>query len=289
VVVTEEQAQQAVRDDKAHGYVGIKVYDHLSLAAYKAIVEEAKIEELPVFGHLPFAVPLEVAIQSHQASIEHTDSFLDDLQANPADSEHMTEIELYEHADLRKMPHFAKEMREAGVWVCPTVVLNQMGWGKEQVAQGMKYFSPEFLKPYLKHYENGHFPGSEQELHYSLALVGALHEAGVKLLAGSDAFKPNVVPGFSLNEELSYLVQAGLTPYEAIAAATSGAARFLNLAGEFGTVKTGLRADLLLVDRNPLEDVHNVAKRSGVMLRGKWFSESELQGALNKVAAVEVH
>lgn len=120
------------------------------------------------------------------------------------------------------------------------------------------------------------------EIEYAIHVVRALHQAGVGLLAGSDAFKPNVVPGFSLLTEISYLVKAGLTPYEATKAATSDPARFLNLEGEFGAVKVGLRADLLLLNSNPLEDVRNLAKRSGVMLRGQWFPEKVLQDNLRK-------
>lgn len=282
VVKTAEQARQAVRDDKAHGYVGIKIYDYLSLEAYKAIVDEAKKVGLPVFGHLPDAVPLEIAIQSHQASIEHVDGWLNDLQPNPATAEKMTTTELMQRADFDKMAHFSKEMHDAGVWVCPTIVVYQMEWAKGHSGDGMNYFSTEFLKPYLKHYELFHPATAEVEIEYGIRVVRALHQAGVGLLAGSDAFKPNVVPGFSLLAELSYLVKADLTPYEAIKAATIDPARFLKLEGEFGAVKVGLRADLLLLNANPLEDVHNVAKRSGVMLRGKWFPENVLQGNLQK-------
>src|SRR5262249_38123732 len=89
--------------------------------------------------------------------------------------------------------------------------------------------------------------------------------AGVRLLAGTDAMNPSVVPGFSLHDELRELVAAGLTPYEALRAATANAAEFLKAAEEFGVIAVGRRADVILVDGNPLDDVTMASRRIGVM------------------------
>ena len=121
---------------------------------------------------------------------------------------------------------------------------------------------------------------------FSLAVVRALHSEGAGLLLGTDTYKPNVIPGFSLHEELGYFVKAGLSPYDAIRAGTSDAARFLHRENEFGTVCVGRRADLLLLAANPLESVGNVAKRVGLMLRGDWLSEGELQIKLKQLVSV---
>ena len=94
---------------------------------------------------------------------------------------------------------------------------------------------------------------------------------------------PYVVPGLSLHAELEYLVQAGFTPYEAIEAGTRNVAEALGRLDEFGTVAEGKRADLILVDKNPLEDVANVGKRTGVMLRGTWLPETRLRGMLGEL------
>jgi imidazolonepropionase-like amidohydrolase len=282
VVTNAEQAKAAVHDDKSHGYVGIKPYSRLTLEAYRAIVQAAAAENLPVMGHLPSAVPLEEAIHSHQASIEHAESFSGDIQPNPAEANNKTDAELFAQADMAKMAQFAVEMREAGVWSCPTVVVYQMDWPIGRVAAGMKYMPAELTRVYRKHYAASVFAEQSLEVNYGLGVIRALHGAGAGLLAGSDAFKPNVVPGFALHEELDYFVQAGLTPYEAIRAATSDAARFLRREGEFGTIKIGARADLLLLSANPLDDIHNLGKRIGVMVRGKWFEEAHLQRRLER-------
>lgn len=111
-----------------------------------------------------------------------------------------------------------------------------------------------------------------------------LHDAGARLLLGSDTPNPFVVPGFSIHQELQNLVDSGLTPYESIKAGTHDAAEFLDALDLFGTISPGRPADLILVDGNPLDDVANVARRSGVMLRGRWLAEDELQSRLEELA-----
>ena len=115
-------------------------------------------------------------------------------------------------------------------------------------------------------------------------LVKALHDAGAGLLLGTDYGNPFVVPGFSLQLELRNFVDAGLSPFQAIRAGTSGAAEFMNAAAEWGTVAAGRRADLILVKDNPLKDVSTVSRPVGVMVRGKWYSEEELTSGLEILA-----
>jgi imidazolonepropionase-like amidohydrolase len=117
-------------------------------------------------------------------------------------------------------------------------------------------------------------------------VVGALHAAGVPLVAGTDAMGvPLVVPGASLHRELQLLIECGLTPYEALRAATVSPAAFLGKADEFGTVTAGKRADLLLVDEDPLHDLAHVKRPTGVMVRGRWMTRAALDGQLATLAA----
>jgi imidazolonepropionase-like amidohydrolase len=108
--------------------------------------------------------------------------------------------------------------------------------------------------PYVKHWPVEKIPSLRAQYAVLQKLVRGLHDAGVPLLAGTDPFVPCVLPGFAMKAELEQLVEAGLSPYEALQAATSNGARFLNASGEFGTVVPGLRADLVLVSANPLKD-----------------------------------
>jgi imidazolonepropionase-like amidohydrolase len=152
--------------------------------------------------------------------------------------------------DKSKMSSIAKDTSKAGVWNCPTLLI-----GNDRGMSNMK------------------------------KMVKALHDAGAKILLGTDAVAHYVVPGFSIHEELQNFVDAGLTPYEAIRTGTRAAAEFLNEVDEFGTVGAGLRADLILVERNPLEDVSHMKKIAGVMVRGRWIPKKEIQERLDREAA----
>jgi imidazolonepropionase-like amidohydrolase len=113
-------------------------------------------------------------------------------------------------------------------------------------------------------------------------IVGQMRRAGVALLAGTDTLGPFCLPGFGLHDELSLLVQAGLTPMEALQSATQNPARFLGRINALGTVEQGKIADLVLLEANPLEDIRNTQKIAGVVLRGRLISPSERQAMLEK-------
>jgi imidazolonepropionase-like amidohydrolase len=113
-------------------------------------------------------------------------------------------------------------------------------------------------------------------------IVRALRDAGARILAGTDATNPFVVPGFSLHEELRLLVESGLTPYEALRTATAAPAEFLEDGA--GVVAEGAPADLLLLERDPLEDVAHARAPAGVMARGQWLARPELEHMLEDVA-----
>jgi imidazolonepropionase-like amidohydrolase len=278
VVTTDEQARQAVREDKEAGYIGIKVYNRLSPSVYKAIAAEAATERLPVMGHVPRAVGVAGAVEAHQQSLEHFSSFMRAALPESIAKDDLSVEEILARADLNKLPTIAEAVAAAGSWTCPTIVQIQWdadpkAWEKETslVPRGVvERYEGQMKVPPLG-------PAAEP---FALALVRALHAKGAGLLLGTDAYKRNVIPGFSLLEELRYFVKAGLSPYEAIKAGTSDAARFLNQENEFGTVALGRRADLILLSANPLDDVGNVTKRTGVMLRGEWLTEEKLQRGL---------
>jgi imidazolonepropionase-like amidohydrolase len=116
-------------------------------------------------------------------------------------------------------------------------------------------------------------------------ITKALHDAGARLVVGTDTPHPFVVPGFSVHEELQNFVSVGLSPYEALKAATVDAAEFMGASGEFGVVRPGARADLVLLEDNPLADVKNASHIAGVMVRGRWLSKEHLQRDLDATQA----
>jgi imidazolonepropionase-like amidohydrolase len=282
IVTTDEQARQAVREDKEAGYIGIKVYNRLSVPAYRSIIAAAAEQHLPVMGHVPRAVGVAGAVEAHQQSLEHFSSFMRAALPESIVPADLSLEEIFARADLNKLPTIAEAVAAAGSWTCPTIVQIQWdadpkAWEKERslVPRGVvERYEGQMKVPPLG-------PAAEP---FASALVRALHAKGARLLLGTDAYKRNVLPGLSLLEELRYFVKAGLSPYEAIKAGTSDAARFLNQENEFGTVAMGRRADLILLSANPLDDVHNVTKRTGVMVRGRWLTEEKLQRRLRDLA-----
>ena len=233
-------------------------------------------------GHVPRAVGVAGAVEARQRSLEHFSSFMRSALPESIAREDLPVKEIFARVDLNKLPAIAEAVAAAGSWTCPTIV--QIQWDADAaVWERQRSLVPRGVVDRYERQMKVPPLGPNAEP-FALALVRALHAKGAGLLLGTDTYKRNVIPGFSLLQELKYFVKAGLSPYEAIKAGTSDAARFLNQESEFGTVAVGRRADLILLSANPLDDVGNVTKRAGVMLRGQWLSEDKLQRSLRDFA-----
>jgi len=281
-VDTQSQAEAAVKNDKAAGYVALKVYNRLSLDTYNWLVSAATAQGLPVVGHVPYAVGLRRVIAARQYSIEHLEGFWEALQPDESVASIAPWHTLVENADFKKLPPIVESIRIAGIWNCPTLVLNQVLPDDAEWQRRNALVPPDIPARYRKMYPDWN-PDAALTLRayqQSISMTHALHEGGTRLLLGTDSYKPTVLPGFALHQELQSFVEAGLSPYEAIRAGTADAAIFLHQENEFGIVAAGQRADLLLLEGNPLQDVRNVSKRAGVMVNGHWFREAELQHRL---------
>ncbi len=295
VVETGTQAHEVVTRQHAAGYDFLKAYSRLSPEAYDAVIQEGAAQGLSVSGHVPDSVGLAAALRSGIKSIEHLSGYevLAKKQTGPG------EEAVWARLDESQFAAVARETAKSGTWNCPTLVLYQhrIAPGEPEFLHAlierpeMRYVSPEAVRQWYP--ENNYLKSSNPARAASSRgkgdimrkkLVKALHDAGARLLLGTDCGNPFVVPGFSVHLELRNFVDAGLSPFEAIRAGTSGAAEFMNAGAEFGTVAAGSRADLILVEGNPLEDVSNVDKRVGVMVRGKWYPQAELQSQLEKLA-----
>jgi len=282
IVTTRAEGERAVEQSAADGYELIKVYGGLLEEAYAGIIAAARRTGLKVVGHLPRAVGFEGALAAGQASIDHAEEFLGTV---------------FRNAGVDELPDAVRRTREAGTWVTPTLVTFERIGAQIADAEALAR-RPElrFADPaarrrwlttdnrYLRDFAPEDAARFREQLRFLRLLVRRLHEAGVPLLAGTDAGVafgvPFVLPGWSLHEELSELVGCGLSPYEALATATANPARFMQQEGEVGVVRAGARADLLLLDGNPLEDVAHAAQPVGVMVRGRWLPAAELASQL---------
>ncbi len=297
-VPTPEKGEELVRKYKQDGYDLLKIHEGLSVASYDRIVTVANEVKIPFGGHIPNAVGLEHAIKSRQSSVEHLDGFIEALEADDspvktADGQTRA-FKLINNLDERKLPALLASVREAGIWNAPTMALWENINGEEKVESLMtrselKYVPPQMVKGWATQRQNiiDDGPGPDVGLKV-LALRNRILKslsADDRLLLGSDAPQLFSVPGFSLHREMQAMISAGLTPYQVLSAGTRNPAIYLNAVNEFGTVAVGRRADLILVNANPLIDVSNVAKRSGVVLRGNWLSEIEIQKRLEEIIA----
>jgi len=287
VVATTADAEKVVAEQARAGYDFIKVYDGLKPQAYAAVVLAAKKYRLSVVGHVPSTVGLHGVLVAGQHSIEH-------LMGYPAAVAVDTTATWSSQLDVTKITEMAEETRRAGVWNTPTLNVLQRG---DMSAQESEAFltRPElrYLPPFYKQFCCGSpydpeddLPKEERALRKAnrIRLLKALHDAGAKLLVGSDTGNRFVLPGYAIHDEFQLFVEAGLTPYQTILASTRNAAFFLGDLAEFGTIEVGKRADLILVESNPLSEISTIRRPVGVMVRGHWLSSEEIQEILESLA-----
>lgn len=279
---TPADGRQAVRDSRGEGYDFIKVYSDLDTETFLAIVDEAGKVGMKVVGHIPeaFEGKLDSAFVPGFALIAHAEEL----------SKHS---ENFTDADAAR---FARLAKQNGTWVTPTLVV--MRWiasetrslDEMKASPDLRYVHPLLQSKWIaaNRYNKNSSPKLvayfDRMVEFHQRLVRALKAEGVPMVAGSDALTSGVVGGFSLHEELELLVGAGLTSEEALAAATRLPAEWLGVAGDRGTVEVGRRADLLLLDADPLADIANTRRIAGVFLGGRYLTRTRLEAMMADLA-----
>lgn len=283
VVTDAESAKRIVQKQFKAGYDFIKVYSQLSRPVYNVLVEEAQRLGFPVQGHVPFGPGLEGVSQSGQVAIDHAEEFYNTF--------------FKEKVDLSKISKAVDLVANGKVkTVIPTLITYRTvvrQWDGElksllyraQVNELYKVipnlrtaWAPEF-NPYVNRIKESPKKGWEA---YNLMkkLVKRLHERGIRIVSGSDSPVPVVRPGIGLHEELECLVESGLTPLEALQAATKNVGEFIHQRPMAGTIREGAPADLVLLEANPLLDIRNTGAIGGVMIAGRWMTKSNLADLL---------
>ncbi len=280
IVTTTDAARASVRAAAQAKHEFIKVYNSLSTAQFEAIIDEAKMQRIAVIGHAVRAPGLAASLRAGQVMVAHAEEFIPSYF-----------VGLDNTASIAS----AVEMvRGTGAYVTANLSAFEaitLLWGKP--AKLAEYTSRPEVR-YLSASDRAAWDtrGYERQSgsiatrnDFVRALVRALQAGGVPLLAGTDApFVPGMFPGFAIHDELRTLVAAGLTPYEALSAATRTPGRFFQqFAGgpTVGIVAVGARADLLLVPGDPLASLDVLRSLSGVMVAGHWLNRATLLATLD--------
>ena len=278
-------ARQAVLDTKEAGYDRMKVYGFLNRESYDSILATAKEVGLPVDGHIPIELSVEYVLEAGQNHIVHV--------------EEVTRMAKGDFSPER-IDYFAGIIAASDTWVSPTLVTSrqivaifddhekelarpEMRYAQHPMLQGIwSFFLNNRYLPIPEEYRQGIRDGFEQ---FGRPFTKVLQDKGVKLLTGTDTGLPTLVPGFALQEELEELVSAGLTPYQALRASTTNPYEFLGELEDAGTVEVGKRANLVLLEANPLENISNTQRIAGVMIQSRWLSKAEIKAGMDEVVA----
>lgn len=293
-----DSAARAVHHQAAMGYDLLKIHPGLTRESYEAIVRTADEVGIAWAGHVPADVGLARALEAGQASIDHLDQYMEAMVAEgtSTDDSFFFGLNLAGFVEETRIDSVARATAEAGVWNVPTQsLIENMGLPTppEELAAwpSMRYMPPATVENWVSQkrqiLEATLYSPEAARLAVDVRrrLIKALHDAGAGLLLGSDAPQVFQVPGFSIHQELEILVDSGLTPYEALRAGTYNVAAYFDALEDFGTVREGRSADLLLLEGNPLEDVRNAANLAGVMIRGRWVPATEIDERLEAIAA----
>lgn len=295
-VKTPEQGASMVREQKAAGYDFLKLHPGLSRDSFLAIARTAREVGIAFAGHVSADVGVPLALAEGQATIDHLDGYSLQLVPEAERNTSPDDMSLALKFDAALLPGIVRATRAAGAWIVPTQTLYDNIQGPATPAEldarpEMRYLSSELRQQYRQRKQavldiKGWTPQLANTFNdVRRQTIRALHEGGARLLLGSDAPQVFNVPGFSAHRELQAMVLAGLSPYEALHIATAAPAEFFHAAGQYGTIVVGADADFMLVGANPLDDIRNLERIDGVMLRGRWLDRAFLDQGLRDIEA----
>lgn len=279
VVKTEEEGREKVRMHKKKGYDYIKVWNVMPSEILSAIADECRVQGMDLVGHVPHDVTVTQAISVGYRTMEHFKGFILDRSLTLSDENYLTAIEASEHK----------------FWLSPTFSLRLQGMKGDKASVRLKedaayrYISLESKEAWRQEAENYDF-GEYGNKPDSIFKMGAtifdrLKPLKPNYIAGTDHNGSNsfMVAGFILNEELKIFRSLGMSNYEILRTATVNAAEALNRLDEFGTIEAGKRADLLLLNANPFDNINNLSSRTAVVVRGVYLPEEKIANILQQI------
>ena len=297
-VKTAEQGANMVRQQKEAGYDFLKLHPGLTKTTFGAISSTANEVKIPFAGHVSWGVGVWDAIAAGYSSIDHLDGFIESLVPG---IDTITEqragafaMFIAYRADTTKIPKLMKALKEKNIWVVPTQSLAERSYAPNFSGDDFlrepesKYMAKNIAKQWVDG-KTARVASPQYDpikvnafIQLRRKLIYECQKNGIGLLLGCDAPQVFNVPGFSTHNELGFLVDSGLTPYQALRTGTVNVAQYLNLPAAV-MIKPGEVADLILINGNPLANISNTKSIEGVMLRGKWMSKEYIQDGLKKL------
>jgi len=290
-----QQATQMVIDQHALGYDFLKIHPGLDLEEFDAIAGMANELGIPFAGHVPADVGVAHALAAGIATIDHLDGYMQTLVPAHEDAsggfEGFFGVLLGEQADEDKIAGIVDATRQAGTWNVPTqslfvhVVSGDNAIDMSEWPE-MRYMPERTVRQWIDSKESVvgdsayRLASANRTIRIRQLIIEKLQQSGAGLLLGSDSPQIFNVPGFAVHRELQSLVDAGLSPYQALLTGTVNPARFFGRDDVSGTIEEGFDADLVLLDANPLQDIGATRRVHGVMLRGRWVSKTEIRQML---------
>ncbi|MCO6511987.1 MAG: amidohydrolase family protein [Aridibacter famidurans] len=302
VATNAAEAREAVRRAKAARFDFIKLTFFISREVYDAVIDEAKKQKIRVIGHVDRQVGLEAALDAGQ-QVEHLDGYFEAMipegsgLAGSTSGVFVWRPEAWESLDVldeKKIPELARLTAEKSLFTVPTLTFLKRAFGTgqtdEEIAESPDHgFIPDRIReemggPRAQFWKNPPAEARRKKyVEYRNKLVKAIHDAGGKVMAGSDAPEWFLLYGYTLHRELESLREAGLSNYAVLESATRHPAEFLGELDSAGTIEPGKRADLVLLDADPLKDISSTRKITGVMVRGQWFSKEAIDATLEEI------
>ena len=299
-VTSPAQAIAMVQAQKEAGYDLLKIHPGVPRVAFDSLAATANRLAIPFAGHVPLEVGLDVALRAKHSTIDHLDGLVEAMYAGtePLTSQRngFFGLGIMGQLDTTRFQGIVDRIRASGVAMVPTQILTDNyandATGEELTSvPEMRYWVPQQVASW-RAFKNNRRAQTDVTREQRQAYIGlrrrfikALYDAGVPFLLGSDAPQFWNVPGFSTHRELAALVAAGLTPYQALRTGTVDVAKYLKEEGRSGVVRRGARADLILLDANPLQNIGNSMRIDGVVVNGRWIGRAEREQLLARLAA----
>ena len=288
MLTTPDQAIGAVESQRTTGYTAVKLYEGLTPEIYAAAVSAAQERDMQVYTHVPEAMTIEDVLALGVDSIEHFEGVSSAATTADEDARFMTR---WANADPDRLWEIAEASAEAGVWHSPTfsVIAVRYEYANDPdaffempeagyVSRGLAGWWRSAV-PRMGRFDEEKQIATENQRTFARML----YDAGAPMLIGTDTPNPFVLPGFAIHDELEAFIAVGIPVDEVLRMATADAARFLREEGEWGVVAAGARADLVLLDADPREDLSTLRRPAGVMMNGHWYDAAFLDEELAEI------